>query len=166
MELIDESINKMKQKNPDLKSIDYAKLNKLSGITFVPPNTVPDFPKIKKFSKLVSKSVVASKSLSKIEQMSSSNTFNTSEARGHLDDLKRRIGELKTDLESKTKLNEINWNSTVHLQLKKILENEFAPQINNIQARIIHFENAFLTETADFVKDHTSLIKQANESLE
>ena len=36
IELVEESINKMKQNNPDLKPIDYKKLNKLSGITFVP----------------------------------------------------------------------------------------------------------------------------------
>lgn len=34
MELVEESITKRKQK--DLKPIDYNKLNKLSGITFVP----------------------------------------------------------------------------------------------------------------------------------
>ena len=101
-----------------------------------------------------------------MEQLFSSNIFNSSDARRHLDDLKRRIGLLKTSLEARAKLNEINWNSTVHLQLKKILESEFAPQINNIHARVIHFENAFLTEIADFVKDHKSLIKKANESFE
>ena len=81
--------------------------------------------------------------------MSSNNTFNTSAARGYLDDIKTGIGQLQMTLESKTKLNEINWNSMVHLQLKKILENEFAPQINKIHARVIHFENAFLNETKE-----------------
>lgn len=33
-------------------------------------------------------------------------------------------------------------------------------------ARMIHFENAFLSETANYVKDHKSLIKKANESFE
>ena len=98
--------------------------------------------------------------------MSSNNTFNTSAARGFLDDIKTRIGKLQTTLESKMRLTENNWNSTVHLQLKKILESEFAPQINNIHARVIDFENAFLNETSNFVKDHKSLIKKANESIE
>jgi predicted RNA-binding Zn-ribbon protein involved in translation (DUF1610 family) len=101
-----------------------------------------------------------------MEQMSSNNTFNTSAARGYLDDLKTRVGQLKTTLDSKTRLNKINWNSTVHLQLKNILESEFAPQINNIHARVIHFENDFLAETSNFVKDHKSLIRKANESFE
>jgi glycerophosphoryl diester phosphodiesterase len=115
---------------------------------------------------MFSKKVVASKSISKMEQISSNNTFNTSAARGYLDDLKTRIGQLKTTLESKTRLNEINWNSTVHLQLKKILESDFAPQINAINVRTIHFEQEFLKETADFVTDHKSLIKKANESFD
>jgi hypothetical protein len=166
IELAEESINKMKQKNPDLKPIDYNKLNKLSGITFVPQKEPSVFSIKRPFSTMFSKKVVASKSISNMEQISSNNTFNTSAARGYLDDLKTRVGQLKTTLESKTKLNEINWNSTVHLQLKKILQSEFAPQINNIHARVIHFEQAFLKETADFVTDHKSLIKKANESFE
>ena len=101
-----------------------------------------------------------------MEQMSSNNTFNTSVARGYLDDLKTIVGQLKTTLESKTRLNEINWNSTVHLQLKKILESDFAPPINAINVRVILFEQAFLKETADFVKDHKSLVKEANSNLQ
>jgi hypothetical protein len=164
IERVEESINKMKQK--DLKPIDYNKLNKLSGITFVPQKEPSVFSIKRPFSKMFSKKVVASQSISNMEQIFSTNTFNTSDARGYLDDLKTRVGQLKTTLESKTRLNEINWNSTVHLQLKKILESEFAPQINNIDARVIHFEQAFLKETADFVTDHKSLIKKANESFE
>jgi hypothetical protein len=164
MEHVEESITKMKQK--DLKPIDYNKLNKLSGITFVPQKEPSVFSIKRPFSKMFSKKVVTSKSISNMEQISSNNTFNTSAARGYLDDLKTRVGQLKMTLESKTKLNEITWNSTVHLQIKKILESEFAPQINNIHARVIHFEQAFLKETADFVTDHKSLIKKANESFE
>jgi hypothetical protein len=66
--------------------------------------------------------------------MSSTNTFNTSATRGYLDDLKTRVEQLKMTVESKMRLNEINWNSTVQLQLKEILESEFAPQINKIHA--------------------------------
>lgn len=164
MELVEESITKMKQK--DLKPIDYNKLNKLSGITFFPQKEPSVFSIKRPFSKIVSKKVVASKSLSNMEQMSSNNTFNTSAASGYLDDLKTRVGQLKLTLESKTRLNEINWNSTVHLQLKKILESDFAPPINAINVRVIHFEQAFLKETADFVKDHKSLVKEANANLQ
>jgi hypothetical protein len=164
MERVEESINKMKQK--DLKPIDYDKLNKLSGITFVPQKEPSVFSIKRPYSKMFSKKLVASKSISNMEHISLNHTFNTSAARGYLDDLKTRVGQLQTTLESKTRLNEINWNYSVHLQLKRILESEFAPQINNIHARVIHFEQAFLKETADFVTDHKSLIKKANESFE
>ena len=97
--------------------------------------------------------------------MSSDNTFNTSEARRCLDDLKRRVEELQMLLESKMSTNEKNWMSDVHKQLKKILATEFQPPITAISARVIHVENALKTETADFVKDHKSLIKKANESF-
>ena len=88
--------------------------------------------------KTVSKPVVASKSLSKMEQMSSDNTFNTSEARRCLDDLKRRVEQLQMLLESKMSTNEKNWMSDVHKQLKKILETEFKLPIIAISARVIH----------------------------
>lgn len=65
IELVEKSITKMKQKNPDLKPIDYTKLNKLYGITFVPLKQTSKFSKNRGISKLVSKPLVASKSLSK-----------------------------------------------------------------------------------------------------
>jgi polyhydroxyalkanoate synthesis regulator phasin len=166
IELVEESINKMKQKNPDLKPIDYNKLNKLSGITFV-PQTEPSVFSIKRpFAKYFSKKKVVSKSLSKIEQMSSNNTFNTSEARDILDDVKKRIQELQNIVESKITININNWHSSFHIEQKKVFENEITIPLNNISARVIHFENAFLKETADFVKDHKSLVNEANESRE
>lgn len=113
MELVEESITKMKQR--DLKPIDNNKLNKLSGINFVPQKEPSVFSIKRPFSKMFSKKVVASKSISNMEQISSNNTFNTSVARGYLDDIKTRVGQLKMTLESITRLNEINWNSTVHL---------------------------------------------------
>ena len=64
MEHVEESITKMKQK--DLKPIDYNKLNKLSGIAFV-PQTEPSVFSIKRpFAKFLSKKKVVSKSLSKM----------------------------------------------------------------------------------------------------
>jgi hypothetical protein len=65
IELVEESITKMKQKN--LKPIDNNKLKKLSGVTFVPQKEPLVFSIKRPFSKLVSKQVVASKSLSNME---------------------------------------------------------------------------------------------------
>lgn len=149
-----------------MKPIDYNKLNKLSGITFV-PQTEPSVFSIKRpFAKFFSNKTVVSKSLSKIEQMSSNNTFNTSEARDILDDIKKRIQELQNIVESKTTINIYNWHSSFHIEQKKVFENEIIIPLNNISPRVIHFENAFLKETADFVKDHKSLVNEANETRE
>lgn len=166
IELVEESINKMKQKNPDLKSIDYNKLNKLSGITFVPQKQAYELSKPVSKSPEVSTPVVVSKSLSKMEQMSSNNSFNTSEARDILDDVKKRIQVLQNIVRSKTTISINNWNSSFHNEQKKVFENEITIPLNNISARVIHFEQAFLKETVDFVKDHKSLVKEANETRE
>jgi polyhydroxyalkanoate synthesis regulator phasin len=164
MELVEESINKMKQK--DLKPIDYNKLNKLSGITFVPQTEPSAFSIKRPFAKFFSKKIIVSKSLSKMEQMSSNNTFNTSEARNILDDVKKRIQELQNIVKSKTTISINNLHSSFHIEQKKVFENEITIPLNNISARVIHFKNAFLKETVDFVKDHKSLVKQANETRE
>jgi hypothetical protein len=164
IEHVEESINKMKQK--DLKPIDYNKLNKLSGITFVTQKEPSVFSIKRPFSKMFSKKVIASKSLSKIEQMSSNNTFNTSEARDILNDVKKRIQELQNIVASKTTININNWHSSFHIEQKKVFENDITIPLNNISARVIHFEQAFLKEMADFVKDHKSLVNEANDTRE
>lgn len=164
IEHVEKSIIKMKQK--DLKPIDYNKLNKLSGITFVPQKEPSVFSIKRPFSKMFSKKVIVSKSLSKMEQMSSNNTFNTSEAREIMDDVKKRIQELQNIVASKTTININNWHSSFHIEQKKVFENEITIPLNNISARVIHFEQAFLKETADFVKDHKSLVNEANDTRE
>ncbi|WP_254486040.1 hypothetical protein, partial [Salmonella enterica] len=56
--------------------------------------------------------------------------------------------------------------SSFDIEQRKFFETQIAPQLNAISARAIHFEQAFLKETTDFVKDHKSLVKQVNESVE
>lgn len=119
IELVEESINKMKQKNPDLKPIDYNKLNKLSGITFVPQKQAYELSKPVSKIPEISTPVVVSKSLSKMEQMSSNNSFNTSEARDVLDDVKKRIQVLQNIVRSKTNISINNWHSSFHNEQKK-----------------------------------------------
>ena len=47
-----------------------------------------------------------------------------------------------------------------------MFEIEITTLLNNIHERVIHFEQAFLKETTEFVKDHKSLVKEANENIE
>lgn len=154
----------MKQK--DLKPIDYNKLNKLSGITFVPQSEPSVFSIKRPFAKFLSKKKVVSKSLSKLEQMSSNNTFKTSEARNILDDVKMRIQELQNIVKSKTSIDINNWHSSFHIEQKKVFQNEITIPLNNISASVKNFEQVFLKETADFVKDHKSLVTEANDIRE
>ncbi|GJU82573.1 hypothetical protein Tco_1284938 [Tanacetum coccineum] len=55
-----------------------------------------------------------------------------------------------------------NWNSTVHLEVKKALEKDIIPIITHIYARIIHFEQDFVKEAAEFLGDYKSLEKEAD----
>lgn len=166
IELAEESITKMKQKNPYLKPIDYNKWNKLNGITFVPKKQTPNVSQKLVVMKMFSKPQVVSKTLSNIEKMSSNNPFNTSEARDILDDVKKRIETLQHIVMSKTTISINNWHSSFHKEMKKVFETEITIPLNNISARVIHFEQAFLKETTDFFKDHKSLVKEANETHE
>ncbi|GKD73753.1 hypothetical protein Tco_1332035 [Tanacetum coccineum] len=59
-----------------------------------------------------------------------------------------------------------NSNSRVQLKFKIVLEKDIVPILNHIDARVIHFEQEFVKEEAEFLKDYKSHEKEANESLE
>ncbi|GJV27219.1 hypothetical protein Tco_1383667 [Tanacetum coccineum] len=59
-----------------------------------------------------------------------------------------------------------NWSSPVHQEFQKILKDEIAPIINQVDARVQNLEIQFLKEAAKFVRDFKSLAKEANESLD
>ncbi|GKD94303.1 hypothetical protein Tco_1374140 [Tanacetum coccineum] len=63
-------------------------------------------------------------------------------------------------------LNVNNWSSTVHQEVHKILNDEIALIVNQIDARVINFENQFLKEATKFVGDFKSLAKETEESLD
>ena len=47
-----------------------------------------------------------------------------------------------------------------------MFETEITPIVSGIHARAIHVENAIIKEVTEFVKDHTSLVIEANENIE
>ena len=98
--------------------------------------------------------------------MSSSNPFNTSEARRYLDDLKKRLESFQSLVASKTNISINHWHSSFHAKQKKMFDTDSIPPLNAISARVLNVENALLNETVDFVKDHKSLVKEANENIE
>ncbi|GKE21489.1 hypothetical protein Tco_1433001 [Tanacetum coccineum] len=58
------------------------------------------------------------------------------------------------------------WSSPIHQEYQKILKDEIAPIINQVDARVQNFEIQFLKEAAKFVRDFKSLAKEADESLD
>ncbi|GKA31312.1 hypothetical protein Tco_0717617, partial [Tanacetum coccineum] len=63
-------------------------------------------------------------------------------------------------------LNVNNWSYPVHIEIQKIFKDEIASIINQVEVRVIHFENEFLKEAAKFVRDFKSLAKEVDESLD
>ncbi|GJW18958.1 hypothetical protein Tco_0026394 [Tanacetum coccineum] len=62
-------------------------------------------------------------------------------------------------------LNVNNWSSPIYQEIHKIFKDEIAAIINQVNIRVIHFENEFLKEAAKFVRDFKSLAQEADESL-
>ncbi|GKC14104.1 hypothetical protein Tco_1010886 [Tanacetum coccineum] len=61
---------------------------------------------------------------------------------------------------------EINkWSSPTDQEFHKIIKDEIAPIINQVDARVQNSENHFLKEASKFVRDFKSLSKEADESL-
>ncbi|GJR06192.1 hypothetical protein Tco_0529176 [Tanacetum coccineum] len=58
-----------------------------------------------------------------------------------------------------------NWSSSAHQEFQKIITNDIAPIVNQVDTRVQNFEIQFLKEAAKFVKDFKSLAKEADESL-
>ncbi|GJR05076.1 retrovirus-related pol polyprotein from transposon TNT 1-94 [Tanacetum coccineum] len=52
------------------------------------------------------------------------------------------------------------------LEFHKIIKDEIAPLVNQVDARVQNFKNHFVKEAAKFVRDFKSLAKEANESLD
>ncbi|GJV55966.1 hypothetical protein Tco_1456971 [Tanacetum coccineum] len=64
----------------------------------------------------------------------------------------------------------VNWTSLGHCvsrrEFHKIINDEIAPLVNQVDARVQNFKNHFVKEAAKFVRDFKSLAKEANESLD
>nr|GEW13434.1 retrovirus-related Pol polyprotein from transposon TNT 1-94 [Tanacetum cinerariifolium] len=59
-----------------------------------------------------------------------------------------------------------NLSSLTHQEIHKIFKDEIIPLINQIDTRVQNFENKFVKEAAEFVRDFTSLAKEAGDSLD
>ncbi|GJT76300.1 hypothetical protein Tco_1043025 [Tanacetum coccineum] len=58
-----------------------------------------------------------------------------------------------------------NWSSLAYQEFHKIIKDEIAPIVNQVDAKVQNFKNHFVKEAAKFVRDFKSLAKEADESL-
>ncbi|GJW18068.1 hypothetical protein Tco_0025504 [Tanacetum coccineum] len=59
-----------------------------------------------------------------------------------------------------------NWSSPAYQEFHKIIKDEIAHIINQVEARVKNFKNHFVKEAAKFVREFKYLAKGADESLD
>nr|GEY92885.1 integrase, catalytic region, zinc finger, CCHC-type, peptidase aspartic, catalytic [Tanacetum cinerariifolium] len=160
LQLAQESHEKMKQLNKEIKPANYTKINYLSGV-FVSQTT-------KSHKELYfsndSKTNIVSKSIS-IPNEEFSDDTTPSVARKFLNEIKSTIVTLQRVVKHRMTLETHNWSSSAYQELHKIIKDENFPIVNQADARVQNFEIQFLKEAAKFVEDFKSLAKEADESL-
>nr|GEV83985.1 hypothetical protein [Tanacetum cinerariifolium] len=160
LQLAQESREKMKQLNKEIKPANYTKINHLSGVF------VSQTAKSRKELYFLndSKTVNVSKSIS-IPNEDFSDYTTPSVARKFLNEVKTTIVTLQRVVKHRMTLETHNWSSSTHQELYKIVKVEIFPIVNQVDARVQNFEIQFLKEAAKFVRDFKSLAKEADESL-
>nr|GEX58826.1 hypothetical protein [Tanacetum cinerariifolium] len=137
LQLAQESHEKMKQLNRDIKPANYTRINHLSGV--IVPQTAKSHEEL--YFSNNSKTANVSKSIS-IPNDDFSDDTTPSVARKFL-----------------------NESSSAHQELHKIIKDENFPIVNQVDARVQNFEIQFLKEAAKFVGDFKSLANEADASL-
>ncbi|GKD34462.1 hypothetical protein Tco_1249971 [Tanacetum coccineum] len=160
LQLAQESREKMKQLNKEIKPANYTKINHLSGV-FVSQKTKS---REELYFSNISKIVSVSKSIS-IPNEEFLDDTTPSVARKYRNEVKSTIVTLQRVVKQKMTLDIHNWSSTAHQEIHKIVKVEILPIVNQVDARVQNFEIQFLKEAAKFVRDFKSLAKEADESL-
>ncbi|GKA77698.1 hypothetical protein Tco_0784235 [Tanacetum coccineum] len=160
LQLAQESRQKMKQLNKEIKPANYTKINLLSGI-FV-SQTAKSQEEV--YVVNTSKTATVSKSISKPNEEFLDDTT-LSVARKFLNEVKSTIVTLQRVVKHRMTLDTHNWSSSAHQEIHKILKEEIFPIINQVDSRLQNFEIQFLKEAVKFVRDFKSLAKEADESL-
>ncbi|GJW56017.1 hypothetical protein Tco_0102748 [Tanacetum coccineum] len=160
LQLAQESREKMKQLNKEIKPENYTKINHLSG-GFV-SQTAKSREEL--YFSNTSKTANVSKSIS-IPNEEFSDDTTPSVARKFLNEVKSTIVTLQRVVKQKMTLDIHNWSSSVQQEIHKIVKDKIFPIVNQVDARMQNFEIQFLKEAAKFVRDFKSLAKEADESL-
>nr|GEZ66096.1 Gag-Pol polyprotein [Tanacetum cinerariifolium] len=161
LQLAQESREKMKQMNKEIKPANYTKINHLSGV-FVPQKALS---REELYFSNNSKTANVSKSfLIPNEDLSDDTT--PSVARKFLNEVKSTIVTLQRVIKQRITIKTHSWASSAHQELHKIVREEIFPIVNQVDARLQNFEIQFLKEAAKFVGDFKSLEKEADDSLD
>nr|GEW07163.1 hypothetical protein [Tanacetum cinerariifolium] len=160
LQLAQESRQKMKQLNKEIKPANYTKINHLSGV-FV-SQTAKSCEELYFLND--SKTANVSKSIS-ISYDKFLDDTTPSVARKFLNEVKSTIVTLQRVVKHRMTLETHNWLSSAHQELHEIVKDENFPIVNQVDARVQNFEIQFLKEAAKFVGDFKSLAKEADASL-
>nr|GFA16238.1 hypothetical protein [Tanacetum cinerariifolium] len=160
LQLAQESRQKMKQLNKEIKPANYTNINHLSGVF------VSQMAKSREelYFSDISKTANVSKPIS-IPSEEFSDDTTPIVARKFLNEVKSTIVTLQHVVKHRMNVETHNWSSSAHQELHKIVKDEKFPIVNQVDARLQNFEIQFLKEAAKFVGDFRSLAKEADESL-
>nr|GEV60787.1 hypothetical protein [Tanacetum cinerariifolium] len=160
LQLTQESSQKIKQLNKEIKPANYTKINHLSGgFCFANGKSHEEL-----YFSNTSKTANVSKTIS-IPNEEYSDDTTPSVARKFLNEVKSTIVTLQCVVKQRMTLDTHNWSSSAHQELHKIVKDEIFPNVNQVDARVKNFEIQFLKEAAKFVGDFKSFAKEADESL-
>nr|GFB96382.1 hypothetical protein [Tanacetum cinerariifolium] len=159
LQLAQESREKMKQLNKEIKPANYTKINHLL-VVFSQTAKAREELYFSNDSKMAN----VSKSIS-IPNEEFFDDTTPSVARKFLNKVKSTIVTLQRVVKHRMTLETHNWSSSAHQELHKIVKDENFPIVNQVDARVQNFEIQFLKESAKFVGDFKSLKKEADESL-
>nr|GEZ36763.1 hypothetical protein [Tanacetum cinerariifolium] len=160
LQLAQESRLKMKQLNKEIKPTNYTKINHLLGVF------VSQMAKSREelYFSDISKTTNVSKPISVPNEEISDDTT-PSVARKFLNEVKITIVTLQRVVKHRMTVETHNWSSSAHKELHKIVKDKIFPIVNQVDARVQHFEIQFLKEATKFIGDFKSLAKEAHESL-
>ncbi|GJS63817.1 hypothetical protein Tco_0678381 [Tanacetum coccineum] len=153
LQLAQESHLKMKQLNKEIKPANYAKINQLSEVFVSQKANSREELYFSNTSNTASVSNSVSKPISIPDDEFSDNASSPSVARNFLNEVKGTIVTLQRVVKQKMIIDINNWSSPVHQEFQKIIKDEIAPIVNQVDDRVQNFEIQFLKEASKFVRD-------------
>ncbi|GJY69112.1 hypothetical protein Tco_0472094 [Tanacetum coccineum] len=164
LQLAQESLLKMKQLNKEIKLANNAKINKLSEVFVSQKAKSREEVYFSNTSKTASVSNIISKSFSIPDDEFSDDT--PSVAHKFLNEVKDTIVTLQSVIKHRMNADINKWSSPTYQEFHKIIKDEIAPIVNQVDARVQNIENHFVKEAAKFVRDFKSLAKEVDSPLD